>query len=211
MSRSAQDILAIYQALEAHFPDAKIELNYQTPFQLLVAVVLSAQATDKSVNKVTKELFPIIQQPQDIVHLPLESLEQYIKSIGLYKTKAQALKTLSQQIMTLHHGLVPSTYADLVSLQGVGRKTAHVILNELYNHPVIAVDTHVFRISHRLGLSTLENRDRVGDALMALTPPQFAKKAHHLLIFLGRRICKAQNPQCSDCFLKSLCPSYRNI
>ncbi len=204
---SLSKIETIFALLSENYAQAKIELDYETPYQLLIAVVLSAQSTDRSVNKVTKNLFSILRSPNDLSSFSLEELQSQIASLGLYKTKAYALKKLSEQLIENHKGQVPSTFEELIALQGVGRKTAHVILNELYHHPVIAVDTHVFRVSQRLGLSLRKNRDHLGDELMEITPKIYTPKAHHLLIFLGRRLCLAKKPKCSECFLRFLCPS----
>ena len=207
---SMHDVQEVFEALAVYFHDAQIELNYHTPYQLLIAVVLSAQSTDKSVNKVTNSLFKTVKEPQDLSQYTLEELQGIIATLGLFKTKAYALKTLSQQLIDRHQGLIPESFEHLTALQGVGRKTAHVVLNELYNHPVIAVDTHVYRVSHRLGLSRNLNRDRVGDDLMRIVPSKHVKKAHHHLIFLGRRLCHAKSPKCESCFLSTYCQFYQS-
>jgi len=202
-------ISSLFEALAAQYQDAQIELNYHTPYQLLIAVVLSAQSTDRSVNKVTHTLFETLKKPQDMSLYTLEEIQGKIATLGLFKQKAYALQTLSQQLIVRHHGVIPESFSDLIALQGVGRKTAHVVLNELYGHPVIAVDTHVYRVSRRLGLSHSIHRDHVGDDLHRVVPELYRKRAHHYLIFLGRRLCHSRTPQCGQCFLSAHCAYYQ--
>ncbi len=199
-------VLKIFNALEKLYPNPTTELEYETSFQLLVAVVLSAQATDKGVNKATKNFFRTIREPKDLAALSIEQIESFIKTIGLYKSKAQYLKTLSEQLLTHYQSEIPQQLEELVKLSGVGRKTANVILNTLYKHPVIAVDTHVFRLAHRLGLSKGKTPFDVELDLMDEIPSTHLLNAHHYLILHGRYVCKSRNPLCADCSLRDFCP-----
>lgn len=196
----------IYKILEALYPDAVIELDFSNHFQLLIAVVLSAQATDKSVNKVTKNLFSKVKTPEDLLAITEEDLESFIKTIGLWRAKAKNLRLLSEKLIKDFDSSVPSTQEELESLPGVGRKTASVVLNTAFKKPIIAVDTHVFRVSQRLGLAPkTQSIDKVADYLNAKTPTEFLERAHHLLIFHGRRRCKARGPLCQECPLVPYC------
>ena len=188
------------------FPHAQCELVHSNPFELLIAVVLSAQATDASVNKVTKHLFQKYKSPEDYVKVPLEELQEDIRTIGLFRNKAKNIKKLSQMLIEEYNGEVPRTREELMKLPGVGRKTANVVVSVAFNIPAIAVDTHVERVSKRLGIcrwkdSVLE----VEKTLMNKIPKEEWSIAHHRLIFFGRYHCKAQNPQCEICPLLELC------
>lgn len=196
----------VLTTLEDMFPEADCELNHSNPFELLVAVVLSAQCTDALVNKVTPGLFAKYKSPEDYVHVPLEELEQDIRSIGLYRNKSKNIRKLSQMLIDEYDGEVPSSKVELEKLAGVGRKTANVVSAVAFNEPAIAVDTHVERVSKRLGIcrwkdSVLE----VEKTLMRKIPEEKWSETHHRMIFFGRYHCKAQNPQCEICPLLDLC------
>ena len=196
----------ILNVLEMMFPDAHVELNHQNHFELLVAVVLSAQTTDISVNKVTKQLFQKYPTPFDLAKAPVEDIENTIKTIGLYHHKAKNIKNLSQDLIDKFSGEVPSNREDLESLPGVGRKTANVVLSNAFGIPALAVDTHVARVSIRLGLA--KENDSVYEIemkLMKKIPKALWQKAHHQLIFFGRYHCLAKNPKCSSCPLYDIC------
>ena len=188
-------------------PEPRTELNYKSPYTLVVAVALSAQATDVSVNKATQRLYAVADTPRAMVELGEAGLTDYIKSIGLYRTKARNVIALSQILLDRHSGEVPLERAALESLPGVGRKTASVVLNELRVEPAIAVDTHVFRVSHRLKLSNAPTPDAVERDLMAITPGPYRTRAHHWLILHGRYTCIARRPKCQVCLIADLCPS----
>ncbi len=198
---------AIFQRLSAIMPEPKTELTFQNPFTLVVAVALSAQATDVSVNKATDRLFKVANTPQSMLALGEEGLIPFIASIGLYRGKARNVIALSQIVLEQHGGVVPLNRADLQALPGVGRKTASVVLNELGIEPAIAVDTHVFRVSHRLGLANAATTDKVEDQLHAIVPEAWLPKAHHWLILHGRYTCTARKPACLSCVIADLCPS----
>lgn len=188
------------------FPDAEGELNHSNPFELLIAVVLSAQCTDKLVNKITADLFQKYKTPEDYLAVPLEELQHDIRSIGLYRTKAKNIQKLCQVLIENHEGEVPETKEELMKLAGVGRKTANVVASIAFNEPAIAVDTHVERVSKRLGIcrwkdSVLE----VEETLMRKIPREEWSVTHHRLIFFGRYHCKARNPNCPECPLLDLC------
>ncbi len=188
-------------------PDPRTELTYATPFTLLVAVVLSAQATDVSVNKATAELYKVADTPEKMLALGEAGVAGYISSIGLFNTKARNVIALSKILLDQHGGKVPLDRAALQALPGVGRKTASVVLNELGVEPAIAVDTHVFRVAHRLGLSKAKTPDQVEADLMRITPRDGLTRAHHWLILHGRYACVARKPRCESCLLADLCPS----
>ncbi len=202
-ARAAQ----IFDRLAAANPEPRTELEYVNPFCLLVAVVLSAQATDKSVNAATAGLFKVADTPAKMAALGEEGLTPYIASIGLYRTKARNVVALSRKLLDKHGGEVPLDRAQLESLPGVGRKTASVVLNELGAEAAIAVDTHVFRVAHRLGLSNGKTPADVENDLMAITPPERRTRAHHWLILHGRYTCLARRPKCERCVVADLCPS----
>jgi endonuclease-3 len=200
-------IAAIFARLAEVMPEPKTELVYQDPFTLVVAVALSAQATDVSVNKATGKLFAVAGTPQRMVELGEEGLIPFIQSIGLFRTKARNVVALSRRILDEHGGKVPLTREGLQALPGVGRKTASVVLNELGVEPAIAVDTHVFRVAHRLKLSAGKTPDQVEADLMARVPAAYVSKAHHWLILHGRYTCVARRPKCEVCVVSDLCPS----
>ena len=197
----------IFARLSRIMPEPKTELRFQDPYTLVVAVALSAQATDVSVNKATDKLFAAASTPQAMLALGVEGLVPFIASIGLYRNKAKNVIALSRIIMEQHGGVTPLNRADLQALPGVGRKTASVVLNELGIEPAIAVDTHVFRVSHRLGLANAATADKVEDQLHAVVPGAFLAKAHHWLILHGRYTCTARKPNCAGCVISDLCPS----
>jgi endonuclease-3 len=199
-----QEIFDRFAASDSH---PKTELNYKNPFTLVVAVALSAQATDKGVNKATERLFADADTPQAMADLGIEGLTPYIKTIGLYRNKAKNVIALSQIILREHGGQVPLDREGLQALPGVGRKTASVVLNELDIEPAIAVDTHVFRVSHRLKIAKGTHPDKVEAELMAVVPAAYLTRAHHWLILHGRYVCVARKPRCLDCVLADLCPS----
>lgn len=186
-------------------PHPTTELHYSTPFELLVAVVLSAQATDVGVNKATAKLFPVANTPQAILDLGEDGLKQYIKTIGLFNSKAKNLMATCRALVEQHGGEVPRDREALEALPGVGRKTANVILNTAFGEPVIAVDTHAFRVANRTGLAPGRNVREVEDRLMAVTPDEFKHNAHHWLILHGRYVCKARKPDCPICVIRDLC------
>jgi len=194
-----------YAALRALEPEPRTELNYATPYQLLVAVVLSAQATDKSVNAATAPLFEVAPTPQAMLALGPAALRSHIRTIGLFNTKAANVLALSRQLLDRHGGEVPADRASLEALPGVGRKTANVVLNAAFGHPTIAVDTHLFRLGNRTGLAPGRTPREVEDRLLAVTPPEFLQHAHHWLILLGRYTCTARKPRCADCPVRRWC------
>lgn len=189
----------IYRRLAAAMPDPKSELEFTTPFELLVAVVLSAQATDKSVNLATRKLFPVANTPDRLAKLGVEGLENYIRTIGLYRGKAKNVIKLSEIILREHGGKVPRTREALEALPGVGRKTANVVLNVAFEELTIAVDTHVFRVANRTGLAPGKDPLEVEAKLLKVTPKQYLRNAHHYLILHGRYICLARKPLCAKC------------
>jgi len=186
-------------------PEPKSELEYATPYELLVAVVLSAQATDKSVNLATAELYRVADTPQRMLALGVEGLERHIHSIGLYRTKAKNLIALSKILIEEHGGEVPAERAALERLPGVGRKTANVVLNTAFGEPTIAVDTHIFRVANRTGLAPGKTPLEVEQRLEKFTPPEFLRDAHHWLLLHGRYVCVARKPKCPDCAIRDLC------
>ena len=205
--KERQRIEILFERFEAASAHPKTELGYTSPFTLLVAVVLSAQATDKSVNKATEILYRTADTPEKIIALGEEGLTPFIRTIGLYRTKARNVVALSRMLIEGHGGEVPLQREALQALPGVGRKTASVVLNELDIEPAIAVDTHVFRVSHRLGLSTAKTPDKVEAELMAKIPERYLTRAHHWLILHGRYTCVARRPRCEICLVADLCPS----
>ena len=194
-----------FRRLAAAMPDPRSELEYTTPYELLVAVVLSAQATDKSVNLATKKLFPIANTPQKMVKLGVAGLEDYIRTIGLYRGKAKNVVALSQLLLDNHEGQVPRTREELEALPGVGRKTANVVLNVAFGELTLAVDTHVFRVANRTGLAPGKDPLEVEERLVKFTPPEFLQNAHHWLILHGRYVCLARKPGCPECLIRDLC------
>ena len=195
----------IFERLRAANPAPTTELKYQTPYELLVSVVLSAQATDVGVNKATALLFPVANTPAAIVKLGEARLKKYIKTIGLFNTKAKNIIALSRALIAQHGGEVPRSREALEALPGVGRKTANVVLNTAFGEPTIAVDTHIFRVANRIGLAPGRNVREVEDRLVKFTPDEFKKDAHHWLILHGRYVCKALKPRCPECVIRGLC------
>src|SRR3546814_7956561 len=186
-------------------PISTTELAYSTPFELLVAVILSAQATDVGVNKATKRLFPVANTPAQLAALGVEGLKPYISTIGLYNAKAANVVAMSQQLLDLHDGQVPRTREALEALPGVGRKTANVVLNTAFGEPTIAVDTHIFRVSNRTGLARGKDVRAVETRLLKVVPDEYRLDAHHWLILHGRYTCKARKPDCPHCVIRDLC------
>ncbi|MAZ76982.1 MAG: endonuclease III [Micavibrio sp.] len=199
------NVIEFFSRLQAIEPEPKGELNYTNPFTLLVAVVLSAQATDIGVNKATKALFEAANTPKKMVALGEDKIRDYIKTIGLFNTKAKNIYKLSQILIDEHNSIVPENRDDLVKLPGVGRKTANVVLNMAFGQPTIAVDTHLFRVSNRTGLASGKTPEAVEKKLEQKIPKEFLLHAHHWLILHGRYICKARKPDCPNCPVKDLC------
>lgn len=195
----------IYRRFRQANPQPTTELAYRTPYELLVAVVLSAQATDKSVNQATDKLFKVANTPRKMVALGIEGLEAYIRTIGLYRTKARNVIALSQILLEQHRGEVPPEREALEALPGVGRKTANVVLNTAFGEPTVAVDTHIFRVANRTGLAPGGDPREVEDKLVKFTPQEFLKDAHHWLILHGRYVCLARKPGCPQCLIRDLC------
>ncbi|AUM01531.1 endonuclease III [Zoogloeaceae bacteirum Par-f-2] len=207
MKRAA--IGEFFRRLAEANPHPTTELEYRTPYQLLVAVVLSAQATDKSVNLATRKLFAAAPTPEAMTALGEEGVAEYIKTIGLFRTKAKNTVALSRQLLERHGGAVPHDRAALEALPGVGRKTANVVLNTVFGDPVIAVDTHIFRLANRTGLAPGKDVLAVEQALMRRIPKNYLKDAHHWLILHGRYVCTARKPDCAACIVRDLC-QYRD-
>lgn len=195
----------LFRRLAAQNPAPTTELEYATPFQLLVAVILSAQATDKSVNLATRALFRDAPTPQALAALGEEQLAEYIKTIGLYRTKAKNVLAAARQLIERHDGAVPHDRAALEALPGVGRKTANVVLNVVFHEPTIAVDTHIFRLANRIGLAPGKDVTTVEKKLLKAVPAEYLQHAHHWLILHGRYVCKARKPECWRCVLRDLC------
>jgi len=195
----------IFRRFHAANPNPTTELHYRTPYELLVAVVLSAQATDKSVNLATAELFKKANTPQKMVKLGVAGLEGYIKRIGLFRTKAKNVVALSKMLLDEHGGEVPAQREALERLPGVGRKTANVVLNTAFGQETVAVDTHIFRVSNRTGIAAGKDPLEVEQKLLKFTPPQYLKNAHHWLILHGRYVCLARKPGCPNCLIRDLC------
>jgi len=199
----------IFTLLKKHIPNPTTELVYHSPFELLISVILSAQTTDIAVNKVTKNLFEIANTPLSLSKLKISTIEKLINSIGLYKNKAKNIKATSLILYEKFNSEVPNNREKLESLPGVGRKTANVILNTLFKKPVIAVDTHIFRLANRINIAKAKTPLAVEKKLTKLIPKEFLNDAHHLLILHGRYTCKALNPQCNGCVIENLC-EYKN-
>ena len=202
---NAEKRLAIFTRLTAAIPNPSTELEHASIFQLLIAVILSAQATDKGVNIATRKLFKVANTPEAIVDLGIEGLEVYIKTIGLYHAKAKNVIACCKQLIELHDSVVPNTRAALEALPGVGRKTANVILNTAFGEPTIAVDTHLFRLGNRTKLATGKNVLQVEQKYLKTIPKEFMQNAHHLLILHGRYTCTARSPKCGECCIVDLC------
>lgn len=199
------DIVPFFATLEAANPNPETELEYSTPFELLAAVLLSAQATDVGVNKATRKLYPVANTPQAIFDLGIDGLESYIKTIGLYRSKAKHLMETCRMLIELHGGEVPRTRAELEALPGVGRKTANVVLNVAFGEPTIAVDTHIFRVGNRTGLAPGKTPLAVELKLEKRVPMAYRLHAHHWLILHGRYICVARKPKCWECAVHTMC------
>jgi len=202
---NADKRLQIFKRLSNAIPEPSTELEHNSIFELLIAVILSAQATDKGVNIATRKLYAVANTPQAIVDLGIEGLERYIKTIGLYHAKAKNVIACCQQLITQHNSEVPNTREALEALPGVGRKTANVILNTAFGQPTIAVDTHLFRLGNRTKLATGKNVLEVEKKYLKTIPKQFLQDAHHLLILHGRYTCTARNPKCGECCIVDLC------
>jgi len=195
----------IFERLQQHDPEPRSELAFATPYELLVAVVLSAQATDRSVNQATARLFPVANTPAAMVRLGVDGLIPYVQTIGLFRNKAKNVVALSEVLLREHAGQVPADRAALERLPGVGRKTANVVLNVAFGQPTIAVDTHVFRVANRTGLALGKDPDEVERKLLRFVPKAFRQHAHHWLILHGRYVCLARKPRCRECSLRDLC------
>jgi endonuclease III len=195
----------LFERLRAANPEPLTELQYSTPFELLVAVMLSAQTTDKSVNGATAKLFPVANTPDALLALGVEGVKPYLKTVGLYNAKAANLIGLCQRLLDLHQGQVPADRESLEALPGVGRKTANVLLNIAFGESTIAVDTHIFRVANRTGLAPGATPLAVETELVRTTPPEFAREAHHWLLLHGRYVCLARKPKCPICLIRDLC------
>jgi endonuclease-3 len=202
---SRQEAALFFERLKGCSANPTTELVYSNPFTLLVAVVLSAQATDKGVNRATERLFKLVQSPQQMLQLGEEGLILYVRSIGLYRNKAKNIMALSHVLIERHDGKVPENREDLEALPGVGRKTANVVLNEVFGQPTIAVDTHVFRVANRTGLAPGDTPLAVETRLLSVVPQAYKLGAHHWLILHGRYVCVARKPKCPECVVRDLC------
>ncbi len=202
---NAQKRFEIFARLREHTPEPTTELNWQSPFELLAAVLLSAQATDVGVNKATARLFPVANTPQAIIDLGIDGLKEHIRTIGLFNTKAENLMKTCHLLVDNHAGEVPQTRAALEALPGVGRKTANVILNTAFGQPTIAVDTHIFRVANRTGIARGKDVVEVEQKLIRHVPREFRQDAHHWLILHGRYTCVARKPRCGSCVIEDLC------
>lgn len=203
--------IAIYSTLRDLMPAPTTELHYENPFELLIAVVLSAQATDISVNKATDKLYPVARTPESILALGVDGLKPYIRTIGLYNSKAENIIKTCRILIEEHDNVVPRTRAELEALPGVGRKTANVILNTAFGEPTIAVDTHIFRVSNRTGLAKGKTPLEVEKRLTKMTPDEFKQDAHHWLILHGRYVCKARTPLCGECSIIEWCEYKKKV
>ena len=199
------EVRELFARLAELDPKPTTELEYHSPFELLVAVILSAQATDVGVNKATRRLFPVANTPETLLALGEDGLKRHISSIGLYNAKAVNVIAMCRQLLERHHGEVPRTREDLEALPGVGRKTANVVLNTAFGEPTIAVDTHIFRVANRTGLAPGKNVREVEDGLLEVVPEEYRHDAHHWLILHGRYTCKARKPECPRCPIRDLC------
>ena len=200
-----KQIQTFFERLREQRPTPTTELNFSSPFELLIAVTLSAQATDVSVNKATDKLFPIANTPEAIFGLGVDGLKEYIKTIGLYNSKAENVIKTCQMLIERHNSQVPNNRADLEALPGVGRKTANVVLNTAFGHPTMAVDTHIFRLGNRTGLAVGKNVLEVEHRLVKVIPKEFMVDAHHWLILHGRYCCMARKPKCAECVVSDVC------
>lgn len=206
-----ETVLTILKLLDRIYPNAGCALNYQTPFQLLIAVVLSAQTTDKSVNNVTPLLFEQYPDPSSLAAADQDDVAECIRRIGMYRTKSRNIINLSAKLVSDYGSEVPDDYESLVSLPGVGRKTANVVLAEAFGHQRIAVDTHVFRVSNRIGFTSEKDVLRTEMELMRTIPEEMWSHSHHLLIFHGRNLCQARNPHCSECAVSPYCRYFKEL
>lgn len=201
-----KEVIELINILKNTYPDAKCSLDFNTPFQLLIAVILSAQCTDERVNKTTPNIFNKYSTPEDFVEIPLNELEDLIHPCGFYKTKAKNIKLTSQKILTQFNGNVPETMEDLMSLPGVGRKTANVVMLEAFNNPQgIAVDTHAKRLSNRIGLSSQSEPEKIEQDLLKQIPKEYYKDVNHILIWHGRNTCTSRSPKCENCSISKYC------
>ncbi|GJH43560.1 endonuclease III [Pasteurella canis] len=200
-----QKRIEILTRLRDQNPHPTTELNYSSPFELLIAVILSAQATDKGVNKATEKLFAVANTPQTILALGVDGLKSYIKTIGLYNSKAENIIKTCQDLIEKHHGEIPQNRTALEALAGVGRKTANVVLNTAFGQPTIAVDTHIFRVSNRTGFAPGKDVVKVEEKLLKVVPDEFKVNVHHWLILHGRYTCIARKPRCGSCIIEDLC------
>ena len=204
--------LKLIEKLNNSFKNPQTSLKYRNKFTLLISVVLSAQCTDTNVNNVTKKIYKKYYTPKHFADLGIVKIKKMIKSIGLFNTKAKNLYNISKILIKKHQGTVPSNFEDLIDLPGVGRKTANVVLNVAYNLPTVAVDTHVFRVSNRTGLTSGKNPDQVENQLLKILPNKYLKKAHNLILLHGRYICKSRNPLCGKCVIKKICTyQHKNV
>jgi len=202
-----KDIIEIIKILKDTYPDAKCSLDFTTPFEMLVAVILSAQCTDERVNKTTPSIFAKYTTPEDFANIDILELENLIHPCGFYKNKAKNIKDTAKIIVEKYNGRVPETMEELMALPGVGRKTANVVMLEAFNKPQgIAVDTHCKRIANKLGLSTEKDPAKIEQDLLKIIPKEYYKDVNHILIWHGRNICTARNPKCNDCPLNKKCP-----
>lgn len=206
-----EEVLEVIEILKETYPDAKCELDFETPFQLLIATILSAQCTDVRVNKVTSNLFPKANSPKEMIDLGLDDLKTEIKECGLFNNKSKNIIECCNDLINKHEGEVPGSLEELTSLAGVGRKTANVVLSNAFGVPAIAVDTHVFRVSNRIGIVKAKNVDITEKQLMKKIPKNLWNLSHHLLIFHGRRICTARSPKCEICPINEHCRYYKKL
>jgi endonuclease-3 len=201
--------LNLIKLLNKSIKNPETSLKYRNQFTLLTSVVLSAQCTDTNVNNVTKNIYKIYYTPKHFVDLGINKIKKMIKSIGLFNMKAKNLYNLSKILVEKYHSKIPDNFEDLINLPGVGRKTANVVLNAAFNRPTIAVDTHVFRVSNRTGLTNGKNPDQVEERLLKIIPNKYLKKSHHLILLHGRYVCKSRNPLCTKCVINKIC-LYKN-
>ncbi len=202
---NAAERTEFFRRLRSVIPEPKTELQYDSPFELLVAVILSAQATDVGVNKATRKLFPVAHTPEEMLKLGVDGLKDHIRTIGLYNSKAENIIKTCRILIDRHGGRVPGDRESLEALPGVGRKTANVVLNTAFGEPTIAVDTHIFRVANRTGLAPGKTPLQVEKKLLQVVPAEFLRNAHHWLILHGRYTCKARNPACPECIVRDLC------
>ena len=206
-----EDISLIFETLSQNNPNPKIELNYTNDFTLLIAIVLSARTTDVSVNKITPKLFAVADNPSSMLQLTEDELKSYINTIGLYNSKANNIMKLCHILLEKHNEKVPLEFDELLSLPGVGRKSANVFINVVCNKKVMAVDTHVLRVSNRLGLTSEINPKKVEMSLLKIIPDKWLHNAHNWLVLHGRYVCKAKNPKCEDCAFTKICKHYKKV